>query len=73
VEDGTLALTRGDGDADADADATIAADPAALAAVLWHNRPLEAAEADGGITITGRRSAAKRFLGLFPLPAPATA
>jgi DNA-binding HxlR family transcriptional regulator len=75
VDDGTLGLARGTGEGGGDgaADAIIDADPAALAAVLWHDRPLEAAEADGGITITGRRSAAKRFLGLFPLPAPAAA
>jgi DNA-binding HxlR family transcriptional regulator len=43
--------------------ATIAADPEALQAILWHGRPLRGAR----LTITGDRRAAERFLRLFPL------
>ncbi len=49
-------------------EATIAADPMALAAVLWQGRELADAERGGEIEIEGRRAAAKRFLGLFPAP-----
>ena len=53
-------------------DATIEAEPSTLAAVLWHGRPLpsEADGADAGVTVTGSRRAARRFLRLFPLPGP---
>ncbi len=65
ASDGRLAVTRGGAD---DPDAVIEAAPGPLAAVLWHDRELEAAERSGAITITGSRAAAKRFLRLFPLP-----
>jgi hypothetical protein len=65
----------GRGEADA-SDATIEGDPGTLAAVLWHRRPLAEAERAGAITVTGSRTAAKRFLRAFPLAgagSPATA
>jgi hypothetical protein len=43
----------------------IESDPATLATVLWHGRRLD----EEGVTISGSRAAAKRFLKLFPLPA----
>jgi hypothetical protein len=49
-------------------DARIETDPATLAAVLWHGRPID----DGGVAIDGDRGAAERFLALFPAPQPAT-
>ena len=53
------------------ADATIAGDPGALAAVLWHGADLAAAEARGDVEIAGSRRAARAFLRLFPMPAAA--
>jgi DNA-binding HxlR family transcriptional regulator len=49
--------------------ATIAADPEELQAILWHGRALREAVRGGGVTISGDRPAAERFLRLFPLPA----
>jgi ubiquinone biosynthesis protein UbiJ len=49
-------------------DAKIATDPATLAAVLWHGRPIN----DAAIEVQGDRQAAERFLRLFPAPEPAT-
>jgi DNA-binding HxlR family transcriptional regulator len=66
VRDGGLDVARGSADAP---DAVIDADPATLAAVLWHGRKLGDAERAGAITITGSRRAVTRFLRLFPLPA----
>ena len=60
--DGPLELARGAAEAP---EATIEAEPGPLAAVLWHGRDL----AGSGVTITGDRRAAKRFLKRFPLPA----
>jgi DNA-binding HxlR family transcriptional regulator len=70
IHDGELRLERGGGDPP---DAVIAADSGALAAVLWHDRPLATAEAAGSIAIGGDRAKAARFLELFPLPAPLAA
>jgi DNA-binding HxlR family transcriptional regulator len=57
-----LAIARGEAE---DPDAGIAGSPGPLAAALWHGRDLDAA----GVTITGSRPAAERFLARFPLPA----
>ena len=57
-----LTLERG---AAANPDATIEAEPGVLAAVLWHGAD------PAGVTVTGDRRAAARFLKRFPLPAPA--
>jgi DNA-binding HxlR family transcriptional regulator len=61
----TLELERGEAP---DAAATIEAEPAPLAAVLWHGRGLAEAERAGDVAITGDRRAATRFLTRFPLP-----
>jgi DNA-binding HxlR family transcriptional regulator len=45
-------------------DAVITADAGALAAALWHGRPVDE------LAIEGNRRAATRFLRRFPLPAP---
>jgi DNA-binding HxlR family transcriptional regulator/putative sterol carrier protein len=66
VSDGALALARGGAETP---DATLESDPATLATVLWHGRDPAAAERAGDLAIEGDRRAAKRFLGLFPLPA----
>jgi DNA-binding HxlR family transcriptional regulator len=60
-----LKIARG---AAEDPDAVIEGDPAALAAVLWHGRPIDA----GGVRIDGDRELAEHFLALFPAPPPST-
>jgi len=52
--------------------ARIRTDAGTLAQVLWHGRPLEEAIGAGQLEITGDRSLASRFLGLFGTPARAT-
>lgn len=52
-------------------DATIEADPATLAAVLWHGRALDDALSAGAITLGGNRRAVEFLLTLFPVPVPA--
>jgi DNA-binding HxlR family transcriptional regulator len=52
-----------------DAIATIVGEPEALQSVLWHGHGLPDALRGGSMTISGDRSAAERFLRLFPLPA----
>jgi len=63
VADDGLEIVRGAAERP---DATIAGDPATLAAVLWHGRPVD----DGAVEIEGDRAAAGRFLALFPAPQP---
>jgi DNA-binding HxlR family transcriptional regulator len=65
LHDGRLDIARGSAE---DPEAVFDADPAALATVLWHGRPLDEAERSGAIRIGGSRRAARRFLRLFPLP-----
>jgi hypothetical protein len=40
--------------------------------VLWHGRKLVEARRSGDVAISGDDAAAKRFLGLFPLPSAPT-
>ena len=68
VHAGRLALARGEA---REPDATIESDPATLSAVLWHGRSLADAVRCGEVEIGGSRNAARRFLALFPLDAPA--
>lgn len=46
-------------------------DPETLVAVLWHGQELDAAIADGRLTVHGDRAAAERLLEMFPAPVPA--
>src|SRR5207248_8228548 len=55
------------------ADATIDTDPDTLAAVLWGGQPLGAAQRSGRMTIEGDKTAAERFMRLFPMPEPTAA
>ena len=55
------------------ADATIASDPATLIDVVHGRRDVAEALQTGELAITGDRRIARRFLRLFPLPAPAPA
>src|SRR3954452_12770185 len=68
ISGGRLEVARG---AAADPTATIETDPGTLAHVLWHGRRLTAALRSGEVKIAGDRSAARRFLALFPAPEPA--
>ena len=61
-----LVLGRGAASA---ADAVLTISSGALAAVLWHDRPLRDAIRTGEAAVDGDRRAVERFLGLFPLPA----
>jgi DNA-binding HxlR family transcriptional regulator len=69
VAGGRLEIVRADGvrDDDQPPDARIETDPAIMAAVLWHGQSLH----DGAVRVHGDRTAAERFLGLFPAPQPA--
>lgn len=69
VADATLDITRG---TTSDAQAVISADPRMFASVVYGGRPLADAIATGDLAVSGSRSAAVRFLGLFPLPDTAT-
>jgi DNA-binding HxlR family transcriptional regulator len=53
-----------------EADATITADPMTLGGVMWQHVGLDEAELAGAMRVEGDRRAAKRFLGLFPVPVP---
>lgn len=66
IVEGRFEVARGEADAP---DATLITDPGTLAAVLWHDRPLEEAIASGELRLQGSQSAAERFVRLFPLPA----
>ena len=70
VVGGRLDIARGSAEAP---DATIETDPGTLATVLWHGRKLGEARRSGDLRIDGNEQAAKRFLGLFPLPVTPTA
>ncbi len=52
-------------------DFTMSGEARAIAAVVYGGVTLEEGEASLGIVITGDRALAKRFVSLFPLPAPA--
>jgi DNA-binding HxlR family transcriptional regulator len=69
VAGGRLDIARGSAEAP---DATIQTDPGTLATVLWHGRKLVEARRSGDVAISGDDAAAKRFLGLFPLPSAPT-
>ena len=68
VRDGRLQVARAGVERP---DAVVEGDPAALAAVLWHGRSLADAERAGELRVEGSRTAARRFLRLFPPPVPA--
>jgi DNA-binding HxlR family transcriptional regulator len=68
VADGLIDVRRGEA---AHADATIATDPGTLLALVHGRRELADALRTGDVEIEGDEAAVMRFLGLFPLPAPA--
>ena len=68
VADGRFDVVRGEA---GEPDAVVTAEPAALAAVLWHGRSLAKALRAREIAVEGDARAVKRLPGLFPAPAPA--
>ncbi|MGH2841670.1 MAG: winged helix-turn-helix transcriptional regulator [Solirubrobacteraceae bacterium] len=68
IADGQIEAVRGEAPA---ADATIDTDPGTLIALLHGHRELPDARRTGDIEIAGDEPTVERFLGLFPLPAPA--
>jgi len=68
VADGRIDVRRGDAPI---ADATIDTDSGTLLALIHGRRELADAVRAGDIEIAGDERAVERFLGLFPLPAPA--
>jgi DNA-binding HxlR family transcriptional regulator len=70
VADGRIEVGRGEA---ATADATIDTDPGTLLALIHRRRELADALHAGDIEIEGDELVVSRFLGLFPLPAPAAA
>jgi DNA-binding HxlR family transcriptional regulator len=63
VADRRLDVARGSAE---EPDAVVESSPSALAAVLWHDRPLAEALRTGDVEIEGSTPAVKRFLGVFP-------
>lgn len=70
VDEGRFEISRG---AAGRPDVIVEADPGTLTDLVYAGRPLPEALAAGDLKIEGDRSAFERFLGLFPLPAPAEA
>jgi DNA-binding HxlR family transcriptional regulator len=66
VADDEIRVARGDAH---QADATIDTDPDTLGRVLWGGRSLTDAQRAGGMTVVGDKTAVKRFVRLFPVPA----
>jgi DNA-binding HxlR family transcriptional regulator/putative sterol carrier protein len=66
VADGRLEVVRGSAERP---DAVVESNPATLAAVLWHDRPLAEALRTGDVEIEGSTPALKRFLRAFPAAA----
>ncbi len=62
---GALTIARAD---PAGADVVIEAEPTPLVMWIYLKRPIEAAEAEGSMRVTGDRAAAARFADLFALP-----
>ncbi len=69
IADGRIEACRGESDAP---DATLVTDPATLIALLHGHRALPEALRAGDATIDGEKPVVARFLGLFPLPEPAS-
>jgi DNA-binding HxlR family transcriptional regulator len=69
IADGAIEAVRGEA---ISPDATITTDPGTLLALLHGRRQLDEALRAGDLEIEGDEQAVARFLGLFPLPEPAT-
>ncbi len=68
VADGRFEAERGPAD---HPDAIVEADSSTLASLVYAGRDLAEALRSGDMRIEGDKAAVERFLGLFPLPAPA--
>jgi putative sterol carrier protein len=69
IAHGALRLARG---ADIDSDAALKADVATFVALVYEGARFTDAVRSGALTVRGDKLVAKRFLGLFPLPAMAS-
>ncbi|UXI70160.1 winged helix-turn-helix transcriptional regulator [Tahibacter amnicola] len=67
---GRLELVRGSADAP---DVVVATSPALLLALIYGGYPIKDALRAGELTLSGDQALFKRFITLFPLPAPAPA
>lgn len=63
VAEGQLEISRGHAER---AEVVIETNPATLADVLWNGRSLGGAIRSGSLSLEGSRTAAARFLALFP-------
>ncbi len=68
IANGEMQLNRGPADRP---DAIVEASPEALIAVAYGGKKLAEAVREGEMKVEGDKAVAKRFFGLFPLPAPA--
>jgi hypothetical protein len=68
VDDGRFEISRGAAERP---DVIVESDSDTLAGLLYAARPLAEALESGHLKVEGDRAAFERFLGLFPLPAPA--
>jgi DNA-binding HxlR family transcriptional regulator len=69
IADGELKVARGEAE---QSTATLDTDRSTLASLLYGGRSLDGAVGAGEAAIGGQSAEIARFLGLFPLPAPAT-
>lgn len=69
LRDGTIEIARSEPQG---SDALFSGEARALAAIVYGGVPLVQAEASLGVSVTGDRALAERFISLFPLPAPAS-
>ncbi len=67
-KDGEIAIGRGEIERP---DMAVIGDPSAIASIIYGNRPLDAAIADGDIAIEGDRALIERMPACFPMPDPA--
>ena len=68
VEEGRFEISRGIAERP---DVIVESDPGTLTDLVYAGRPLAEALESGDLKLEGDRAAFERFLGLFPLPAPA--
>ena len=69
VSDGRLTIDRAEPTVD---DTVVAGEPPMIASVVYGGRPLDAATADGDLTVDGDAGEVERFFALFTLPPAAS-
>lgn len=65
LDENGLEIERGESDA---ADVTFITDPFTFVTLIYIKRPIEDAEAEGALTLSGDRALAQAFIDLFALP-----